>query len=77
MTDTGRVRRNNSTAQFQTWRLPHFVLGGRLDPARGNPMLTKPSNETGEPSQGRFLTEEKPLDMNEELARKNFGMSLG
>ena len=40
-------------------------------------MLTKPSNETGEPSQGRFLTEEKPLDMNEELARKNFGMSLG
>ena len=29
-------------------------------------MLTKPSNETGEPAQGRFLTEEKSLDMNEE-----------
>ncbi len=39
-------------------------------------MLTKTSDISHETSEIRFLTEEEDLAMKEELAQKNFGMSL-
>ena len=42
----------------------------------GKAMLTKPSQKTEEIPQGRILTEQESQAMKENLARKNFGMSL-
>ena len=39
-------------------------------------MLTKPSQQTEEIPQGRVLNEQEFLEMKENLARINFGMSL-
>ena len=39
-------------------------------------MLTKPSQKTEEIPKGRVLTEQEALEMKENLARTNFGMSL-
>lgn len=40
-------------------------------------MLTKPTKITGEDlPQGRMLTEEEDREMKENLAKKNFGMTL-
>ena len=39
-------------------------------------MLTKPSQNTEEIPQGRFLTEQEFLAMKENLAQTRFGMSL-
>ena len=44
---------------------------------RGNIMPTKPSDTTdGDLPQGRWLTEEEDREMKENLAQRNFGMSL-
>ena len=39
-------------------------------------MLTKPSHKTEEIPQGRVLDEQEFLELKENLARTNFGMSL-
>lgn len=39
-------------------------------------MLTKPSKISVDMSQGHILTEKEDLEMKENLARENFGMSL-
>ena len=39
-------------------------------------MLTKPSQNTEDIPQGRVLDEQEFLEMKENLAQKNFGMSL-